>query len=65
MELAENPFNGKDCSEIRSDYRKFYVGSHSIFYRQIVADSIEIVRVLHGHMDVKNHLYDVGDTLAF
>jgi len=56
---AENPLNGKDCSEIRSGYRKFNVGSHIIFYRQIIADTIEIVRVLHGHIDVENHLSGV------
>ncbi len=49
-QLAENPYNGKDCSEIRSGYRKFNVASHIIFYRQIISDTIEIVRVLHGHM---------------
>ena len=64
-QLADNPFNGKDCSEIRSGYRKFNVGSHIIFYRQIVTDSIEIVRVLHGHMDVENHLSEVGDVIDF
>lgn len=55
-QLAENPLNGKDCSEIRSGYRKFNVGSHIIFYRHITADTIEIARVLHGHMDIENHL---------
>jgi toxin ParE1/3/4 len=56
LQLSENPFNGTDCSEIRSGYRKFNVGSHVIFYRQVIANHIEIVRVLHGHMDVENHL---------
>ena len=64
-QLAENPFNGKDCSEISCGYRKFNVGSHIIFYRQIISDSIEIVRVLHGHMDVENHLSGLGDVVGF
>ena len=64
-QLAENPFNGKDCSEIRSGYHKFNVVSHIIFYRQITSDSIEIVRVLHGHMDVENHLSGVGDVIDY
>lgn len=62
-QLADNPSNGMDCSEIRSGYRKFNVGSHIIFYRQIISDSIEIVRVLHGHMDVENHLSGAGDVI--
>jgi len=59
-QLAENPFNGKDCSEILNGYRKFNVGSHVIFYRQIITDRIEIVRVLHCRMDVDNHLSGAG-----
>jgi toxin ParE1/3/4 len=64
-QLAENPFNGKDCSEIRSGYRKFNVGSHIILYRQIISDSIEIVRVLLGHMDAENHLSGVGFVIDY
>jgi len=55
-QLAANPLKGKDCSEIRSGYRKLNVGSHVIFYRQIIADTIEIVRVLHGSMDIETRL---------
>lgn len=55
-QLAANPLKGKDCSDIRAGYRKFIAGSHVIFYRQVFADSIEIVRVLHGHMDIETRL---------
>ena len=51
LQLAANPCMGKDCSHIRSGYRKNTVGSHVIFYRQTSADIIEIVRVLHGSMN--------------
>jgi toxin ParE1/3/4 len=54
-QLAVNPLKGKDCPEIRIGYRKFNAGSHVIFYRQTHADMIEIVRVLHGHMDIETH----------
>jgi toxin ParE1/3/4 len=56
QQLADNPITGKDCSEIRIGYRKFNVGSHVIFYRQTLSDTIEIVRVLHGHMDIETRL---------
>jgi toxin ParE1/3/4 len=56
QDLAEDPLKGKDCSEIREGYRKYNAGSHVIFYRQIAAGTIEIVRVLHGRMDVERHL---------
>jgi toxin ParE1/3/4 len=55
-QLAVNPFEGKDCSDIRDGYRKLSVGSHLIFYRQKSVDTIEIVRILHGHIDVEARL---------
>jgi toxin ParE1/3/4 len=57
-QLAVNPLKGSDCSEIRTGYRKLITGSHVIFYRQIYADLIEIVRILHGHMDIETRLTD-------
>jgi toxin ParE1/3/4 len=57
-QLAENPFQGKDCSEIREGYRKQTPGSHIIFYRLLSDDQIEIVRILHGHMDIDLKLSD-------
>jgi toxin ParE1/3/4 len=32
------------------------VGRHLIFYRQLSEDAIEIVRILHGRMDIETHL---------
>ena len=56
QQLAANPLKGKDCSDIRIGYRKLNAGSHVIFYRQALTDTIEIVRVLHGHMDIETRL---------
>jgi toxin ParE1/3/4 len=56
QQLAANPLTGKDCSDIRSGYRKFNAGSHVIFYRQKSGDTIEIVRILHGRMDCETRL---------
>lgn len=50
--LADNPSLGSDCGDIRTGYRKRGVGKHVVFYRQIESDLIEIVRVLHGRMDL-------------
>lgn len=55
-QLAANPLKGKDCSDIRSGYRKFNVGSHIIFYRPTLPRAIEIVRILHEHMDVETRI---------
>lgn len=54
--LAETPELGRPCDEIREGYRKLYEGRHVIFYRSVAADEIEIVRVLHGSMDIESHL---------
>jgi toxin ParE1/3/4 len=50
--LGADPLMGKDCSEIREGYRKMSVGSHVIFYRQKHGGKVEIVRILHGRMDI-------------
>lgn len=54
--LAVEPLKGRDCSDIRDSYRKYSVGSHVIFYRQVADNTIEIVRILHGRMDMERHL---------
>lgn len=54
--LATNPLKGKDCSGIRNGYRKLNAGSHVIFYRQPLPDTIEIIRVLHANMDIETRL---------
>jgi toxin ParE1/3/4 len=56
QQLATNPLKGKDCSDIRDGYRKCNAGSHVIFYRQKSSAAIEIVRILHGHMDCETRL---------
>ena len=45
--LAANHLKGRDCGEIHSGYRKHTVGKHIVYYREINANLIEIVRVLH------------------
>ena len=52
QQLAANPLMGKDCSEIREGYRKMSAGTHVIFYRQKHIFKVEIVRILHGRMDI-------------
>jgi len=53
QQLAADPLRGKDCSEIRHGYRKMNAGSHVVFYHQKHRDAVEIVRVLHGRMDIE------------
>jgi len=50
--LADKPLAGKDCDYIKEGYRKFPQGSHVIFYKAGSECKVEIIRILHKHMDV-------------
>lgn len=54
-ELADKPDIGRTCDDIREGYFKYGVGKHIIFYRHRKGQ-IEIVRILHGRMDIEQHL---------
>ncbi len=53
--LAQFPTLGRSCDDIRPGYRKYAEGAHVIFYRE-VDGGIEIVRILHGRLDLDRHL---------
>ena len=55
--LAKEPQRGRACDDVRVGYRKYLIGRHLIFYRE-VNEGIEIIRVLHDRMDVEAHLDD-------
>jgi toxin ParE1/3/4 len=55
-DLSEASDLGRPCDYIRKGYRKYQVGKHLIFYRNVGSDEIEIVRVLHERMDVTAYL---------
>ncbi len=57
-EIAENPVLGKNFDAIIESLRGFKVGRHIVFYREIEGRRIEIIRILHDHMDLKNRLID-------
>lgn len=47
----------QDASTIRAGYRRLRSGQHVIFLRLPAGgDSLEVVRVLHGRMDIPAHL---------
>ena len=54
--LADTPLAGKACDNIKAGYKKFPQGSHIIFYKVGSQTSIEIIRILHKHMDVDAQL---------
>lgn len=57
--IASNPNSGKDFNHIRKNYRCSKVKSHLIFYRLVEKQKdIEIIRILHQRMDIKNRLQE-------
>ncbi|WP_304054353.1 type II toxin-antitoxin system RelE/ParE family toxin [Nitrosomonas communis] len=55
-DLADKPNLGRACDDIREGYLKYGVGMHVIFYRPTGKGRIEIIRILHGRMDIEQHL---------
>lgn len=54
-EITENPFlHGKRYGQVANDIYGCQVNKHIIFYRILSDAEIEIVRILHGSMDLKN-----------
>lgn len=49
--LAENPSLGKPRPDIKAGYHSFPQGAHVIIYL-VRADGIDVIGVLHQHMDV-------------
>jgi toxin ParE1/3/4 len=56
--LAHNPDFGKNYSEVIPNLLGFKAGRHLIFYRRIEDNEIEITRILHEQMDLKNRIKD-------
>lgn len=56
QEIANKPNLGKSYEVIEKNIWGFKTGQHVIFYQILSKHEIEIVRILHGMMDMKNHL---------
>lgn len=55
-EIAERPTLGKDYSGIIDKLKGLKVGSHLVFYQQLTDQPIEIIRILHEQMDLRNRI---------
>lgn len=54
QELAENPNLGKKYDMVVDDLFRYKSNEHILFYKIISDDEIEIIRILHGRMDLKS-----------
>jgi len=55
-EVANNPDLGKIYSGISGNLLGFKAGRHIIFYQMTENNEIEIIRILHEQMDLKNKI---------
>lgn len=56
QEIANQPELGKKYEGITNDLLGLKAENHIIFYRKQKNKTIEITRILHGRMDLKNRL---------
>jgi toxin ParE1/3/4 len=56
QEIANNPDLGKNYEGITNDLFGLKISRHIIFYRKRLNLPIEITRILHGQMDLKNRI---------
>ena len=54
--IATNQQQGRNYEGIRRDLFGFKVNRHIVFYRIISNELVEITRILHERMDLKNRL---------
>jgi Plasmid stabilization system protein len=55
-DVANSPDLEKNYSGVIENLLGFRAGQHIIFYRKIEEDEIEIIRILHEQMDLKNRI---------
>ena len=55
-EIAEKPDIGKNYEGIVNLLFGLRAGRHIIFYRKVNANEVEITRILHERMDLKNRI---------
>lgn len=55
-EIGENPNIGKVYDDISNNLLGLKSGKHITFYHQISEYEIEVIRILHERMDLKNRI---------
>lgn len=56
LEIGRNPDIGTEYLNITNHLMGLKSGKHIIFYHQISQNEIEVIRILHQRMDLKNRL---------
>lgn len=57
-ELANEIVIGRKYPEINKDILGYKIGQHIIFYRRLKSNRIEVARILHIRVDLKNRIQE-------
>ena len=57
-EVACNPELGKEYTGVSENLLGFRAGRHIIFYGKFEENEVEIIRILHEQMDLKNRMIE-------
>ncbi|MEX1001757.1 MAG: type II toxin-antitoxin system RelE/ParE family toxin [Crocinitomicaceae bacterium] len=57
-EIAENPEIGNNYDSISKNLLGFKAGKHIIFYHVVSINEVEVIRILHGMMDLKSKMQE-------
>ena len=55
MQIVKNPELGREYN-ITNNLLGLRIGKHIIFYQIMAGDEIEVIRILHERMDLKNRI---------
>jgi toxin ParE1/3/4 len=58
QDIADNPDLGRNYDGVRADLFGIKANRHIIFYRKLIGQPIEITRILHERMDLKNRIIE-------
>lgn len=58
QEISRSPDVGKSYEKIDEGILGFRIGKHIIFYRKTKSKAIEILRILHERMDLRNRVHE-------
>jgi toxin ParE1/3/4 len=58
-EISESPQIGKIYNKIGKNIRGYQASHHIIFYKITEENEIEILRILHKNMDLKNRIQEL------
>ena len=58
LQIGQNPKIGKDYEGAKTGLLGLKTGKHILFYQAVNTETVEIIRILHAQMDLKNRFKD-------